>query len=195
MSFLPASAPDPVSLRALHEKIRGCTECLLHATRTHAVPGEGPARPHIMLIGEAPGRNEDETGRPFCGAAGKKLDVLLHRAGLERSDVFITSVVKCRPPENRVPTLEEASACKTYYLQKQIDILQPKIIGLMGRTAIEHVLGEPISLDAMHGKTLVRGGQTYLILYHPAAMIYNQKLTETMVQDFSSLAQASRITP
>jgi len=174
------------SLSELHQSIAACTLCPLSQTRTRTVPGEGPPQPKIMLVGEAPGRNEDETGRPFCGAAGKKLDMLLESAGLSREDVFITSVVKCRPPENRVPTLEEAFTCKNNYLFEQIKILQPKIIGLMGRTAIAHVLeNEKIDLEKMHGKILEKNGQQYAILYHPAAMIYNQKLVETMKQDFA----------
>ncbi len=178
------------TLSLLHEKINACQLCPLSATRTKAVPGEGPLNAKIMLIGEAPGRNEDETGRPFCGAAGKKLDDLLAAAGLHRKDVFITSVVKCRPPENRVPTLNEAHTCKKNYLFEQIKILQPKIIGLMGRTAIAHVLeNETIDLNEMHGKTMEKNGQTYMILYHPAAMIYNQKLRDTMMSDFRLLKE------
>ncbi|MBM3282555.1 MAG: uracil-DNA glycosylase, partial [Candidatus Diapherotrites archaeon] len=145
------------NLSLLHQKINACTLCPLSQTRIKAVPGEGPVHPKIMLIGEAPGRNEDESGRPFCGAAGKKLDMLLESAGLSRAEVFITSVVKCHPPENRVPTLEEAHACKNNYLFEQINILQPKIIGLMGRTAISHVLeNEKIDLEKMHGKIIER---------------------------------------
>lgn len=178
------------TINTLVERINTCQLCPLSATRTKAVPGEGPSRPKIMLIGEAPGRNEDETGRPFCGAAGKKLDELLKAAGLQREDVFITSVVKCRPPENRVPTLEEAHTCKKNYLFEQIKILQPRVIGLMGRTAIAHVLeNETIDLNAMHGKTIEKNGQTYMILYHPAAMIYNQKLRDTMMNDFRTLQE------
>lgn len=173
-----------MDLVSLHQAINACTRCPLSQTRTHAVPGEGPAHPRIMLIGEAPGRNEDEQGKPFCGAAGKKLEMLLHHAGLSREQVFITSVVKCRPPENRVPTLEEAGTCKSHYLFPQIQLLKPQVIGLMGRTAIQHVLGEDISLTQMHGKIIERNGQKYSILYHPAAMIYNQSLVETMKQDF-----------
>jgi DNA polymerase len=179
------------SLPVLAEKTRVCQLCPLGKTRMHAVPGEGPDNPTIMLIGEAPGRNEDEQGRPFVGAAGKKLEELLTHAGLTRGNVFITSVVKCRPPENRVPTNEEAITCKTNYLEKQIQILQPEIIGLMGRTAIQHVLGDdtPIDLERMHGKTIEKKGKKYLILYHPAAMIYNQSLKERMQDDFRELTK------
>lgn len=168
----------------LHESIRACTRCPLSQTRTHAVPGEGPMSPRIMLIGEAPGRNEDEQGKPFCGAAGKKLEMLLAHAGMTREQVFITSVVKCRPPENRVPTEGEASTCKSHFLFPQIQLLKPHVIGLMGKTAIQHVLGEDISLTQFHGKIIERNGQKYAILYHPAAMIYNQALIETMKKDF-----------
>jgi DNA polymerase len=177
------------TLQTLHQKINACQLCPLSRTRNKAVPGEGPSQPQIMLIGEAPGRNEDEQGKPFCGAAGKKLDMLLESAGLSRKDVFITSVVKCRPPDNRVPTLNEAHTCKTNYLQEQIKLLQPSIIGLMGRTAISHVLeNEKIDLEKMHGQIIERNNQKYAILYHPAAMIYNQKLIETMKNDFNQLS-------
>lgn len=173
-----------MDLVSLHQVITTCTRCPLSTTRTRAVPGEGPSNPRIMLIGEAPGRNEDEQGRPFCGAAGKKLEMLLAHAGMTREQVFITSVVKCRPPENRVPTEVEASTCKSHFLFPQIQLLKPQVIGLMGKTAIQHVLGEDISLTQMHGKIIERKGQKYAILYHPAAMIYNQSLAETMKKDF-----------
>ncbi len=179
------------NLFSLAEKINACTLCPLSHTRNKAVPGEGPLNAKIMLIGEAPGRNEDASGRPFCGAAGKKLDELLASAGLNRKDIFITSVVKCRPPENRVPTLEEAHTCKTNFLYKQMESLKPTVIGLMGRTAIAHVLeNETIDLNEMHGKTIERKGQVYMILYHPAAMIYNQKLKQTMMDDFRALTNS-----
>ncbi len=173
-----------MDLVSLHQDISTCTRCPLSKTRIHAVPGEGPLSPRFMLIGEAPGRNEDEQGKPFCGAAGKKLEMLLAEAGLKREHVFITSVLKCRPPENRVPTQEEAGTCKSHFLFPQIKLLKPHVIGLMGRTAIQHVLGEDISLAEFHGKIIERAGQKYAILYHPAAMIYNQSLVETMKKDF-----------
>lgn len=174
-------------LAALHAEIQGCQLCPLAQTRTHAVPGEGPLRPHILLIGEAPGKNEDLQGKPFVGAAGKVLNGLLEGAGVRREDVFITSICKCRPPENRVPTELEATTCTSNYLEKQIDILQPKVIGLMGKTAIKYMLGEEVNLQKMHGQPIKRGNRTFMILYHPAAMIYNQKLKETMIEDFSTM--------
>ncbi|MFH0970458.1 MAG: uracil-DNA glycosylase [Candidatus Diapherotrites archaeon] len=176
-----------MSIIALHEKCSTCQLCPLGKTRSHAVPGEGPSTPSVMLIGEAPGRNEDEQGRPFCGAAGKKLDMLLENAGLQRSNVFITSVVKCRPPNNRVPTENEAFTCKSTFLLPQIQLLKPVVIGLMGRTAIQHVLGEDVSLTQMHGKIITHNGQQYVILYHPAAMIYNASLQSVLEKDFKEL--------
>ena len=179
----------PTLLETLHEQIRSCQLCPLASTRTHAVPGEGPLRPHIMLIGEAPGKNEDVQGKPFVGAAGKILDSLLEGAGVKREDVFITSICKCRPPDNRVPTPLEGTTCTSNYLSKQIDILQPKVIGLMGKTAIKYLLGEEINLQKMHGQPIKRNDQTFVVLYHPAAMIYNQKLKETMIDDFSKMKE------
>jgi DNA polymerase len=179
------------SFEIIEEGIKSCTQCPLYRTRTHAVPGEGPERPALMLIGEAPGKNEDLEGRPFCGAAGKKLDAMLEVAGLHRKDIFITSILKCRPPENRVPTKEEGEMCTHTWLWPQIQLLKPKLIGLMGNTAIKWVLGEKFecNLSKDHGKIITHQGHDYVLLYHPAAMIYNQSLKETMEKDFGKVAQ------
>ena len=176
-------------LETLHAAIESCQLCPLAQTRTRAVPGEGPAHPHIMLIGEAPGKNEDLQGKPFVGAAGKILNSLLEGAGVRREDVFITSICKCRPPDNRVPTPLEGSTCTSNYLSKQIDLLKPRVIGLMGKTAIKYMLDEEVNLQKMHGQPIKRNGQTWMVLYHPAAMIYNQKLKETMIEDFSKMKE------
>lgn len=176
-----------MNLDSLHDQIRACQLCPLAQTRTLAVPGEGPLHPHIMLIGEAPGKNEDLQGKPFVGAAGKILNALLENAGVKREDVFITSICKCRPPDNRVPTPFEGSTCTSNYLSKQIDILKPRVIGLMGKTAIKYLLEEDVNLQKMHGQPIKKGNQTFVVLYHPAAMIYNQKLKETMISDFSKM--------
>ncbi len=181
---------ENLSLQKLNEQIRVCQKCPLHKSRIRAVPGEGPSNPKIMLIGEAPGKNEDLQGKPFVGSAGKKLSELLQHAGIKREDVFITSVVKCRPPENRLPINHETKTCTKLYLFNQIKILKPKIIGLMGKTAVQHVLDEKIDLAKMHGKTIQKNNQKYVILYHPAAMIYNQQLKETMMKDFETLKYA-----
>lgn len=179
------------TLDIIEEGIRTCVQCPLHKTRTHAVPGEGPHRPQLMLIGEAPGRNEDLQGRPFVGAAGKKLTAMIESAGLKREEVYITSIVKCRPPENRVPTKLEGETCTHIWLWPQIQLLNPKIIGLMGNTAMRWVLGEdaPYNLAKDHGKIITHQGHTYALLYHPAAMIYNQSLKQTMEDDFKKVAK------
>ena len=186
---------DPVnridtSLEIVEEGIKSCTQCPLYKTRTHAVPGEGPNKPALMLIGEAPGKNEDLEGRPFVGAAGKKLSAMLESAGLKREEIFITSVLKCRPPENRLPTKEEGEECTHSWLNPQIQLLNPKIIGLMGNTAVKWVLGNDFvfNLSKDHGRMITQYGHTYVLLYHPAAMIYNQSLKTTMEEDFKKVA-------
>jgi uracil-DNA glycosylase family 4 len=119
-------------LESLHERIRACTRCKLHAGRTNAVPGEGPARAEVLFIGEGPGFHEDKQGRPFVGAAGKFLEELLDSISLKREDVFITNVVKCRPPANRDPETDEIEACQGY-LDQQIELLRPKMVITLGR--------------------------------------------------------------
>src|ERR1041385_6914386 len=128
------------SLEKIEAEVRGCPLCKLSRTRKNAVPGEGQLSAKIMFIGEAPGRSEDEKGRPFVGTAGKILDNLLEKTGIERSQVFITNVVKCRPPNNRVPDDDEVVACRPY-LERQIALIRPKVICILGRTAFSSVLG------------------------------------------------------
>ncbi len=189
MGMEPVNRID-TSFEIIEEGVKSCTQCPLYKSRTLAVPGEGPENPSLMLIGEAPGKNEDLQGKPFCGAAGKKLDLMLETAGLHRKDIFITSILKCRPPENRAPLKEEAEMCTHMWLQPQIQLLKPRVIGLMGNTAIRWVLGENFSfnLSQDHGKIFRQNGHAYVILYHPAAMIYNQKLKEVMENDFRLVA-------
>lgn len=178
------------SLEIVEEGIKSCTQCPLYKTRTHAVPGEGPEKPALMLIGEAPGKNEDLEGRPFVGAAGMKLSAMLESAGLKREEIFITSVLKCRPPENRLPTKEEGEECTHSWLNPQMQLLNPKLIGLMGNTAVKWVLGNDFvfNLSKDHGKIITQYGRSYVLLYHPAAMIYNQSLKTTMEEDFKKVA-------
>lgn len=178
---------ENTNIKKLHDKIRTCRLCRLCETRKNAVPGEGSNNPDVMFIGEAPGRNEDETGRPFCGSAGKNLDLGLNEAGLNREDVFITSMVKCRPPKNRNPKQDELDACNPY-LRAQIDILKPKIVVLLGNFALHHVFdGESIS--NAHGKIKEINGIKYYPMFHPAAIIYNQKLREEYFEDFRNLSE------
>jgi uracil-DNA glycosylase len=173
---------DTRQLDKIAEAVRACQSCVLASCRTKAVPGEGNPFARIMIIGEAPGRQEDESGSPFVGMAGKFLDKLLATAGLTRSEVFITNVVKCRPPENRKPERDEVAACADF-LTAQIAAINPRLIICLGGTAASAVLGmKTISQD--HGKLIERDGRYYFVAYHPAARFHRQKI----VDDFEKLA-------
>jgi uracil-DNA glycosylase family 4 len=174
------------SLEKIAADVRSCPLCKLARTRKNAVPGEGQISAKIMFIGEAPGRSEDEKGKPFVGAAGRILDDLLKKAGIERSQVFITNIVKCRPPNNRVPEEDELIACRPY-LDRQIALIKPKVICILGRTAYSSILGGS-SITANRGKIVERSGQKYFSTFHPAAVIYNKKLLSTLEADLKKLA-------
>jgi uracil-DNA glycosylase len=174
------------SLERVAAEVRGCPLCKLARTRKNAVPGEGQLAAKIMFIGEAPGRSEDEKGRPFVGAAGRILDGLLKKVGIERSQVFITNIVKCRPPNNRVPEEDEVAACKPY-LDRQIALIKPKVICILGRTAYSSLLGGS-SITANRGKIVERAGQKYFLTFHPAAAIYNKSLLSALEADLKKLA-------
>jgi uracil-DNA glycosylase len=167
--------------------VRGCTKCPLSRDRTNAVPGEGPTGASVVVIGEGPGRNEDLQGRPFVGAAGRQLEGLLRDAGLVRDEVYITNVVKCRPPENRRPTEAEAEACRPY-LERQISLLRPKVVVLLGDSALKRFLPDQ-TLGAAHGRLFMRGGLALFPTYHPAAMIYNRTLEKVSSEDFKALGR------
>ena len=173
-------------LLELHETIRACKSCGLHATRTQAVPGVGPCPATIMIVGEAPGFNEDRQGEPFVGAAGKLLDTLLTRIGLSRADVYITNVLKCRPPMNRDPMPDEAEACSPY-LKRQMDLVQPKVVLILGRHALERLMPGQGSISRIHGSLIRRGDVAYVPLYHPAAALHNGALVSDLERDFDSL--------
>lgn len=174
------------SLFALAEHIRICTACPLHKNRTLAVPGDGPADAQIMIIGEAPGQEEDRTGLPFVGRSGKLLTELLESAGIHRKDIFITNTVKCRPEHNRKPEIEEMVTCKNLWLDKQIKLIHPPIIVLVGNTALQSVLGRT-GVTALHGKTIQKEGKTYFITFHPSAALRFQKTKELMKDDVVQL--------
>jgi uracil-DNA glycosylase len=174
------------SLEKITYDVIGCPLCKLAKTRKNAVPGEGQLSARIMFIGEAPGRSEDGEGRPFVGAAGRILDDLLKKADIERSQVFITNMVKCRPPNNRVPKEDELAACRRY-LDRQITLVKPKVICILGRTAYSSLLGGS-SITADRGKMIDRSGQKYFLTFHPAAVIYNKGLLSTLEADLKKLA-------
>lgn len=169
--FLDLDLAVPVtSVAELHEVVKNCTKCKLHRTRTHAVPGEGPPRVKLMLVGEAPGRDEDLEGRPFVGRAGKLLDQMLTAIKIQRSEVYITNVVKCRPPGNRNPEPEEIEACLPY-LAQQIKLLRPSLICTLGLIAAQSVLGHNEPLSKLRGRIHEKNGIKVVVTYHPAFLL------------------------
>jgi uracil-DNA glycosylase len=166
----------------LHGRVRECTACPLHLTRTLAVPGYGPVTARVMAVGEAPGENEDREGKPFVGAAGRLLTSLLESVGLDRRDIYITNIIKCRPPRNRDPEPLEVEAC-SHFLDEQIALLQPDVILLLGRHALMRLLPDAGGISRLHGERLQRDDRVYVPLYHPAAALYNGALKETLEAD------------
>jgi uracil-DNA glycosylase family 4 len=156
-----------------------------------AVPGEGCPHAPILFIGEAPGKLEDEQGRPFCGRAGQFLNMLLSRCGLDRSRVFITNSVKCRPRENRPPRDEELKTCYSTWLRRQIEIIDPKVIVLLGKIPVWQVLGVNRSLKDLHGRFYRKADRVYQVQYHPAAGMRFPNLGAAMKRDFEKLKNAA----
>lgn len=160
------------SLEAVAERVRATRCCGLCEHRTHAVPGEGNPRAKLVFVGEGPGATEDATGRPFVGQAGKLLDEIIAAIDLKREDVYITNVVKCRPPQNRKPLPDEIAACMPY-LRRQLTLLKPKVIVALGGTAGEAMLDVRKSLGELRGKVHSYGGIPLIVTYHPAALLRN----------------------
>jgi uracil-DNA glycosylase family 4 len=186
-----------LSIRELHERILTCTLCPLCEGRHKAVPGEGPIGAKTMFIGEGPGRQEDLEGRPFVGRAGKFLDECLQSIGIQRKQVFITNIVKCRPTEkagnwikDRKPATEEIAACKLY-LDKQIELLGPEVICTLGDTARSQIFRrfglEEDTIGHLHGRLFLAGSVRVVPLYHPAAALYDNSLRQIIMIDFQSL--------
>jgi uracil-DNA glycosylase family 4 len=168
-------------LEALNQQIAVCEKCILHKSRVKAVPGDGPEKADIMFIGEAPGFHENQRGLPFVGAAGKFLDDLLEKIGLRREDVFITNVVKCRPPGNRDPQPSEIEACRRY-LDWQIKLIQPKMIITLGRFSMARYFPN-VKISQIHGKPRKMEGVIYYPMYHPAAALHQPSLRRTVEED------------
>ncbi|MGQ9468674.1 MAG: uracil-DNA glycosylase [Nitrososphaerales archaeon] len=174
-----------MSLNEIAEEVKACKLCPLHRSRKKAVPGEGSSKAKLMLIGEAPGVEEDEQGRPFVGRAGEILNDALRFANLNRKDLFITSIVKCRPPHNRTPNLEEREACNPY-LKRQIDAIKPRIICLLGNIALQTFF-KRASISKIRGKVIERDDYIYFCTYHPAAALYNAGLKSTIYKDMGRI--------
>lgn len=188
------------ALAEVAKRIAACERCKYVANQ-NPVPGEGNADAEIMFIGEAPGAKENETGRPFVGAAGKFLQEMLNSIGLEREDVFIANVIKYQPPGNRDPEPDEI-ALQLPFLKKQIAIIKPKLICFLGRHALGAVLpglstssandnlpigNKPLTISQAHGQLIEKEGQYYLPLYHPAAALYNGGMRQTLLGDFAKI--------
>ena len=178
------------SLEKIASEVIGCPLCKLSRSRRNAVPGDGQLSSKIMFVGEAPGKNEDEQGKPFVGAAGMILNQALEKAGIKRAEVFITNVVKCRPPGNRVPENDERSICRQY-LDRQISLIAPKIICILGSTAYSSILGGK-SITKNRGKIMERNGQKYFLTIHPAAAIYNKNLRSVLNNDLFLLSKKKK---
>jgi len=183
-------------LEKIAEEIRKCTKCPLHKNRKNTVPGEGSIEKKIVLIGEAPGFNEDIQGRPFVGKAGMLLENFLLSIGLKREEVFITNVVKCRPPNNRQPTEEEVNVCSVY-LDKQIEIIKPKVIVCLGNISSQYILKKFgikfESMSKMHGKVFSISNlqlQVKIIpTFHPAAILRNNNLLSLTKSDWEKIKE------
>lgn len=172
-------------LQEIRQEISTCQLCQLAKGRLNAVPGEGPSKVDIMFIGEAPGFHENRQGKPFVGQAGQFLDELLQAAGVNRDQVYITNVVKCRPPNNRDPLPEELKACQRY-LDEQIALLDPQVIVTLGRISMaKFITGGRIS--AIHGRTHNVGNRKVVTMYHPAAALHQPNLRQTLIEDFARL--------
>ncbi|OLC53345.1 MAG: uracil-DNA glycosylase [Chloroflexi bacterium 13_1_40CM_4_68_4] len=185
--------PSPDTLEAIAGEVKVCTRCPLHRGRKNAVPGEGSGVSGIYFIGEGPGYHENEQGRPFVGSAGQLLTELLESIGLERRAVWITNVVRCRPPENRDPSPQEIEACDVY-TKRQLTALAPKVIVTLGRHAMARFLpGEAIS--RVHGQPRRSGEYVVFPMYHPAAALHQPSLRQQLVDDFRKLSDFLERTP
>ena len=183
-------------LAEISREIHDCNKCGLSYSRKNTVPGEGPATAEILFIGEGPGFFENEQGRPFIGQAGKYLEELLHKVGLKREEVFITNVVKCRPPSNRDPQEEELTACRDY-LDRQIRALHPRLIITLGRHSMARYFTDA-KISMIHGNAVWIKGQMIVAMYHPAAGLHQPNLKPAIEKDFLKLPeyiQKARTTP
>ncbi|MEM2266209.1 MAG: uracil-DNA glycosylase [Hadesarchaea archaeon] len=182
-------------LKRLEAEVSECRKCGLWKTRTQTVFGSGPPLPRLVVVGEAPGSQEDREGLPFVGAAGKFLTSLLLSAGVKREEVYITNVIKCRPPNNRTPLPEETEACKPY-LEEQLKILKPKLVVALGRVAASVLLGRPVEMAKEHGrKVKCRFADldfSLFLTYHPAAGLYSGKNRSSLEEDFRKLGRLLR---
>ncbi|HYY16403.1 MAG TPA: uracil-DNA glycosylase [Gammaproteobacteria bacterium] len=173
-------------LQDFYEQIKDCQNCALAASRTQVVFGDGNPHAEIMFVGEAPGFHEDRIGKPFVGAAGKLLDQLLGEIGIERRDIYIANVIKCRPPQNRNPRVEEIESCKPFLL-KQIELIRPKIICTLGNFSTQLLLGRKVGITKVRGQAFERGSYVVVPMLHPAAALHRESMLQAVKGDFQNL--------
>ena len=183
-----------MTLQELNQQISTCTKCSLCKTRTNVVPGAGNIKADLLFIGEGPGKNEDLQGLPFVGAAGKFLNEMLNECAIERSGIYITNIVKYRPPDNRDPSQEEKDDCNLWLIN-EIKIISPKLIIFLGRHSMGRFFPNE-KISEVHGKLLIKlipelgKKQAFMPLYHPAAALYNGSMRETLIKDFKKIKTA-----
>ncbi len=176
------SATKKMTLEQISDEIGDCTRCKLHEGRTNIVFGEGNANARLVFVGEGPGRDEDEQGKPFVGRAGKLLTKIIHAMGLQRTDVFICNVVKCRPPDNRNPEADEMTTCGQF-LTKQLISIDPEVIVCLGSIASKYLLNSKASLGSLRGKFHPYLNSKLLVTYHPAALLRNPNFKKPLWED------------
>ena len=190
MSAVPVEHTD--DLQAYADSVAGCTRCRLARGRTQVVFGAGNPHAALMFVGEAPGFHEDKQGLPFVGQAGKLLEKLLAQIGMQRSDVYIANVLKCRPPGNRNPQPDEIEACESH-LFRQIELIEPTVVATLGNFATKLLSGRPLGITRVHGQEqqTTIGGRSVLLypLYHPAAALYTPAMLQVLEADFARLPQ------
>lgn len=175
-----------VSWPSLTEEIAKCRKCRLCAARTYPVPGEGDPHARLMFIGEGPGRDEDQTGRPFVGRAGQLLDKMIAAIGLTREEVYIANVVKCRPPQNRAPEMDEVAACMPY-LRAQVGLIRPQVIVLLGSSALGAILGPEHRITRERGAWIERKGVFFMPTFHPAALLRDESKKRPVWEDLKKV--------
>lgn len=184
--YAPPSVADG-ALPLLAQQAQSCTRCRLAEVRTHVVFGEGNPNAQVVIVGEAPGQEEDRTGRPFVGRAGKLLDLLLQSAGFPRESVYICNVLKCRPPENRNPLPDEVEPCTTHWLHAQLQAIAPRVLIAVGKFAAQSLAGSEESISRLRGRIHEYRGTPLLATYHPAYLLRSPEMMRTAWQDFQLL--------
>ena len=180
----PADRDAARRLSVLAEQAASCTRCGLHAGRSTVVFGEGSAAADLVVVGEAPGQEEDRTGRPFVGRAGKLLDLLLMAVGFPRPEVYICNVLKCRPPNNRNPLPDEVTPCTTTFLHGQLEAIAPRVLLAVGKFAAQALLGTESSIGSLRGQVHTYRGTPLIVTYHPAYLLRSPQMTRAAWQDY-----------